>query len=174
MLPVTTVLGGEFMKKVFIWFLVSILVVSATGCGLKRKIENKIGEKIFEGATGGKVDVKGEEVTIKGEDGEEVTFGSTEWPDSDLMKDIPKFTQGNITSVTKSDEIVMILIEEVEQKDFESYCEGIKKDFTEEVVNFEMDDVMSFGASNGKGIYVQVIFNTSDRTLNINSTKQEE
>ena len=50
------------MKKVLIVFLVLVLILSMSGCGVKKKIENKIGEaigdKIIEGATGQKVDVK--------------------------------------------------------------------------------------------------------------------
>lgn len=162
------------MKKVFIWFLVSMLVISGTGCGLKRKIENKIGEKILEGATGGKLDVKGDKVTIKGEDGTEVTMGGNEWPDNDLVNGVPKFKKGTIISVTESEAIIMIYIDGVEKEDFESYCEELKNDFTEDTVNFEMDDVMSFGAANDKGVYSQVVYNTADKTLNINFTKEEE
>jgi hypothetical protein len=166
------------MKKAFSLLLVSILVISITGCGIKRKIQDKIGEaigeKVIEGITDSKVNVEGDKVTIKGEDGTEFSMGSTEWPESDLLKDIPKFDKGSINNVTKSDAMVMIYIEGVEKKDYEDYSEEIKKNFTENTTSMVMDDIISYGGQNGKGVYVQLIYSTKEGTLNINSTKQEE
>lgn len=166
------------MKKVLILSFAAILVLSLTGCGIKKKIENKIGEaigeKVVEGITNSNVDLDGDKITIKGEDGTEVTMGGTEWPENDLLKDVPKFDKGTINGVTESDALVMILIDNVEQKDFESYCEEIKKRFTENSMSFDIDDVISYGADNGKGVYAQVAYNTSDSTLSINISKMQE
>lgn len=166
------------MKKVFISILAAILILSLAGCGIKQKIENKVGEavgeKVLEGVTDGKVNVDGDKVTVKGEDGTEVTFGGTEWPKSELLKDVPKFDNGKIISVSESEEIVMILIEEVEKKDFESYCEKIKNNFTEETMSAEMDGTISYGGADGKGVYIQLVYSTSDSSFGITATKDQE
>ena len=57
------------MKKILILLLIPILILFLSGCGVKKKIENKIGdaigEKIIEGATGQKIDIQGDKVTVK-------------------------------------------------------------------------------------------------------------
>lgn len=166
------------MKKAGILLLAAMLILSLSGCRIKQRIENKIGEKIsekvLEGATDGKVNVDGDKVTIKGEDGTEVTLGGTEWPKGKLAKDLPEFGKGTIISVTESDEIVMVLIEGVEKKDFEGYWEEIKEDYTEEAISMEMEDVITYGGGDGKGAYVQVVYNTTDSTFTISATKKAE
>ncbi|MGI5836469.1 MAG: hypothetical protein ACOX87_08250 [Chloroflexota bacterium] len=59
--------------------LLAAMALALTGC-------EQVAEKAFEQATGIKVDQKGESVTIKGKDGEEITFG-TNVPDD--LKDFP-------------------------------------------------------------------------------------
>jgi len=72
------------MKKILALFLVFVFIFSMSGCGVKKKIENKIGEaigeKIIEGAIGQKVDVDGDQVTLEGDDGSKFTIGGGEWP----------------------------------------------------------------------------------------------
>lgn len=80
------------MKKILIGLLAFVVVFSLTGCGVREKLEKKaeeeFTEKILEEAGAGDVDVDGEKITIKGESGEEVTFGGGEWPTSELAKSI--------------------------------------------------------------------------------------
>ncbi|HBV68378.1 MAG TPA: hypothetical protein DEF04_09465, partial [Clostridiales bacterium] len=109
------------MKKLFIAVLLISLLLILASCGAKQKMEDKITEKIVEKTLGANVDIDGEEVTFKGEGGEEVTFGSTEWPDSEVGKKIPEFKKGKITSSANSDGYFLIMLEEVEQNDFNSY-----------------------------------------------------
>lgn len=162
------------MKRVLTLFLAAVLVLSASGCGIKRKIEDKIGEKVFEEITDGNVDVEDDEITIKGEDGSEFSFGGTEWPEHELMKDIPKFDKGTIGSVSTSDVIIMIMVEGVEREDYDSYCEKIKEDFTVDPVEMTLDNLITFAASNDKGVYVQVSYNIDESNFYLNVSKADQ
>lgn len=178
MLPAVTIMGGIYLKRLFAMFLAAVLLLSASGCGIKRRIEDKIGEavgeKMIEKMTGQEVDVEGDEITIKGEDGAEITFGSGEWPDNELMKDVPKFEKGTIADVTKSDSLNMILFTDVKQKDYENYRDKIKEAFTVDAVDLKMDNVITYAGSNGKGVYIQISFNTDDNTVTFSVTKSDE
>ena len=77
------------MKKISCILIIIILSTLLTGCGARQKMEEKIAEKIIEQAVGdADIDIDGDEITIKTEDGD-VSFGSTEWPDSELSGKIP-------------------------------------------------------------------------------------
>lgn len=163
----------RYMKKALSLLLAAIFVLSLTGCGIKKKIENKIGEAIGEKVLGDKVDLDGDKVTVKGEDGTEVTFGSNEWPKNDIMNDIPKFEKGTVSSVTSSDALVIIYMEGVEKKDFEDYWEKLKDRFSEETLNLQMDDTLSYGGKDKNGIYLQLVYNSSDSTFGLTVSKSE-
>ena len=70
------------MKRILAYLLVcSCLLASILplgGCGIKKKAEKAITEKIVEKALGDNVDIDGDTVTIKGEDGEEFSIGGGE------------------------------------------------------------------------------------------------
>lgn len=70
-------------------------------------------EKILEKALGDKVDIDGDEVTIKGDNGEEVTIGGGQRPDTELAKKLPEFTKGTVVSAVTEDNSVMIFLEKV-------------------------------------------------------------
>jgi len=161
------------VKKLSIFFLILILVLSLAGCGVKEKIENKVGEKIaekvLESASGDKntkVDISDGKVTIKDkESGTEATFGGTEWPKE---IPIPVFKGGKVSSVVHDGkESSMIMLEEVEKKDFENYCQEIKKDFTEDVFEMTSGEALSFAAENSKGFVVQLTYDSSAKVLTI-------
>ncbi len=137
------------MKRSLAFFLTALLVLSLVGCGMKQKIEEKAAEQFLEGLGGGDVDLDGDTLTIKGEDRQEVTFGSTEWPSSELSKAIPVFAAGTIDGVVDSEEYLMVTIQEVARADFESYVEAVKKDFTEDAYSVESNGILSYGGSNG-------------------------
>ncbi len=166
------------MKKVLIMFLVLVLILSMSGCGVKKKIENKIGEaigeKIIEGATGQKIDIQGDKVTVKGEDGSKLTLGGGEWPKNDLIKNIPEFKNGKIESTMSSEESVVMFIENVEQKDFEKYLENIKKDFTEDAFEMNSEEVISYAGANGKSVQVQLTYEIENKSLSIVVAKTAE
>ncbi|MDD4568725.1 MAG: hypothetical protein PHE70_01145 [Tepidanaerobacteraceae bacterium] len=159
------------MKKVLILFLVFVLILSVSSCGVKKKIENKIGEaigeKIIEGATGQKVDVDGDQVTIKGEDGSKLTLGGGEWPKSDLIQNIPEFKGGKIESAMSTEESVVMFIESVEQQDFEKYLKNIKNDFPEDVFEMNSDEAISYVGLNERSIQVQLTYEIESKSLSI-------
>ncbi|HHV17378.1 MAG TPA: hypothetical protein GXZ27_00735 [Thermoanaerobacterales bacterium] len=166
------------MKKVLVVFLVLVIILSMSGCSVKKKIENKIGEaigeKIIEGATGQNVDVQGDKVTIKGEDGSKLTLGGGEWPKNDLIKNIPEFKGGKIESTMSTEESVVMSLESVEQKDFEKYLENIKKDFTEDAFEMNSDEVISYAGLNEKSVQVQLTYEIENKSLSIVVAKTAE
>lgn len=163
------------MKKVLSLLIAAMFVLTLAGCGMKKKIENeigeKIGEKLVEGATNSNVDIEGDKVTVKSQDGTEVTFGGNEWPENEIMKDIPKFEKGTMNSATASDELNIIIIDGVEKEDFLNYWGKLKDRFTQEPYSLEADDVLSYGGRDEKGISVQLSYNTSDKTFTLSVSK---
>jgi membrane protein implicated in regulation of membrane protease activity len=166
------------MKKVFILFLSLVIVISFAGCGVKDKIEAKVseavGEKVIEDLAGGKVDIDGDIVTVKSEDGTEATIGGTEWPKSNLIKNIPEFKAGTIVSVMDSESFTMVIMEEVKEEDYSNYLEGIKKDFTKDALEMNSDGVTLYTAGNGKGCMVQVSYELGNLHLTINASLVDE
>ncbi len=143
------------------------------GCGAKQKMEEKIAEKFVESALGGNVDIDGDEVTIKGEDGD-VTFGASEWPDSEVAKKIPEFKSGTVTSAVNSDNYVLIIIEEVDEKDFKAYYEKVKSDFNKESYDAKFDDNISYTGSNDDGVTIIISYTTSDKSLSVQASQTEK
>ncbi len=76
------------MRKILIYFFMFMLIMSLVGCGKRKSLGDRAGEalaeKIIKEAGGGDVDIDGDVVVVKGEDGEEAIFGETDWPTSDL------------------------------------------------------------------------------------------
>lgn len=167
------------MKKLLSGLLAITLILSLSGCGLKEKAQQKVGEKlaekILEGAGGSDVDLDldGDKVVIKGKDGEKMVFGDTEWPNSGIAKSIPEFKDGTVTSVMEINDSFMISLEDVAEGDFEKYLAKIKKDFTEESYEMKSEGHMTFGAQNSKGIGVSLTY-TEENTLSITLVQSEE
>ena len=166
------------MKRMLVLFLALAIVLSLAGCGVKAKIESKvsdaIGEKVLEDLSGGNVDVSGDTVKIKGDDGTEVTFGSTKWPNSDLIKNIPEFKDGKITSVMDSETFSMIILEEVKEKDFTNYYDNIKKNFKEDAFEMNSNGAILYTAGNGKGFTVQLSYEAAKETFSISASQAEK
>ncbi len=159
------------MKRLLMIFFVALLILSLAGCGIKQKMEEKAAEQFLESIGGGNIDINDDDsVTIKGEDGEEVTFGSTEWPTCELSKAIPVFAAGKIEGVLDSEEYLMITINEVAKADFQSYVETVKKDFAEDAYTVDSDGILSYGASNGKAS-VMLSYTEEDQTAIISMSK---
>lgn len=164
------------MRKYLISFLVLVLALALAGCGAKEKLEQKAAEalveKVMEKSGSGDVDIDGDKVTVKGENGQEFTFGGGEWPTSDLAKAVPEFKAGDIISVMSTDEAVAIGFENVKEEDVVAYFEKIKKDFKENVVEINSDGVVIYGAENTNGISVALQY--SENSFSITLSKNGE
>lgn len=167
------------MKKTVVVLMVTLLSFLVTGCGIKEKIEQKAAEKIAEtiveqalsdGNT--KVDIDGDTFTVKGEDGASFTLGGTQWPDIDYL---PEFKKGEIISSTNDGAgNVMIIIEEVEQQDYQDYVAKIKKDFTEENNEMQVEEYLLFEGKNAAGELVLVQYFIGDNSLTIIGNRDSE
>ena len=164
------------MKRLLVILFALMIFLQLFGCSAKDNIEEKaqekLAEKILENAGGGKVDIDGDKVTFKGDDGQEVTVGGSKWPTSDLAKNIPEFTKADSYSVIDSTESVFISMESVKKKDFDEYLEKIKKDFAKESFEANSDGYLSYGGNNDKGISVMMQY--SEETLTITVAKVNE
>ncbi len=163
------------MKKGTVYLLLCIcLLVSGLlfgGCGIKEKASKAVGEKIAEQALGGNVDIDGDEVTIKGENGEEVTIGGGQWPDSELSKKIPEFKKGKIVSSLDTDEAITIILEEVKAEDADSYLEDIKKAYPDDSYEAKGNGAITYSGFNKDKISAAVNYNSGEETIIITVTK---
>jgi len=167
------------MKRMLIWVLLLVLAFSLVGCGVKKKVQEEIGEKIAEtliekavGDKDTKVDIEGDTVKITDSSGGEVILGGTEWPD---VPDLPEFKAGKILSLAKDGEgNISVILEEVEEKDYKSYVDSIRNDFTENVVQAESEDYLLFEGKNGRGYHVAVQYFRGDKTLSIIGSNENQ
>lgn len=161
------------MKKVFIIIALALLLFMLGGCKAKQKMEDKLAEKVMESALGADVDIDGEEVTFKGENGD-VTLGSGEWPDSEIAQKIPEFKDGKITSAINSEGYVFIIMEEVKENDFKVYYEAIKSDFAEESYESKFEDIIAYSGKDSDGLTMIISYTISEKTLSIQAAASEK
>ena len=166
------------MKRILAYLLVCSCLLAAIlplgGCGIKKKAEQAITEKIVEKALGDNVDIKGDTVTVKGEDGEELTIGGGKWPDNDLAKKIPEFKKGKIATSATVDNNLMVFMEEVKADDFEAYLKEIKKTYTQDVYESRTDNMVTFGGNDGNQITVALNFMIKEGSMGISVEKKDE
>ncbi len=169
------------MKKVLLTimlFSIDVLMLSFAGCSAKEKIEEsvaeKITEKIMESASDVDVDVDGDVITMTGNDGQKATFGSTEWPKSEMAKSIPEFKGGEIVGVMEADNGLMVVMNEVKEDAFNEYLEKIKKDYTEDILESKSEGVIVYYGVNGNRTGVYLTYNSEIKELSINLSVQEE
>lgn len=161
-------------KKTIAILLVVIMIAAVGGCGVRDQVSEKITEKVTEGVINkaldgeGTVDIEGGKVSIKGEDGEEFSFGDTEWPEDGVAKLIPKFTKGKITSVMNSNEVCGIIIEEVEKSDFDQYLEEVKdQGFTTDPIEFTSDTTASYVAQKDEKTRISLQYDLENKIMSI-------
>ena len=160
------------MKKYVACLLAFLMLAILAGCGVKEKVEEKLTEKILEEAAGGDVDINDDKVTVKGENGEKLILGSTEWPTSNLAKSIPEFKDGKITAVLDSTDSILVTFESVKQEDAMAYIETIKKDFTQESFEVNTEDCISYGAKNADKVAVTLQY--SEEAFTITASKEAQ
>ncbi len=158
------------MNRTLICLLTFALLFSFTGCGAKEKLEEKLAEKVF-GETGGDLDMDGDKITIKGENGETVTFGDNKWPTSELAKNIPEFKDGTVNGVLESADSIVITLESVNKEDVSPYWETIKKDFPKDVYEMNSSGFSTFSGSSDEGLTVSLAY--MDEMLTITVTKTQ-
>ena len=155
------------MKKILICLLTFILLFSFTGCGAKEKLGEKVAEKAFKEAGGGDLDIDGDKVTIKGNNGETVTFGDSKWPTSELAKNIPEFKGGTVNGVLESADSIVITLESVKEEDVPPYWETIKKDFPKDVYEMIATDFITVSGYDDEGINVSLVYMSEVLTITV-------
>lgn len=154
------------MKKLIVLLLVLTLAcLGAAGCGAKEKLEEKAAEKILEQGGAEDVDIDGDKITIKGEDGEEVTIGGGEWPKSDLAKIIPEFKKGKITNTMETSNYLMVNLEEVEEADATAYIEENKSNFTLDNYESKSEGMITWSGKNDKGLTLNLTLSDASFTI---------
>lgn len=165
------------MKRIGAILLALVLAFSLFGCGKKaeEKATEKITEKALEGSGVKDVDIDDDKVTIKGEDGTEVTYGGTEWPESDLLKTIPEFKDGKITSTIVTDGYVMVSFEEVKEEDALKYIEDSKADFTKDSFEMKSAEGINWYGGNEDGVHLTLAYDKKGSAfiLTINKDSKE-
>ena len=162
------------MKKYAYILIILVLSSLLTACGAKQKMEEKIAEKVIEQAIGNAadIDIDGDEMKIKTEEGE-ITFGLTEWPDSQLCGRIPELKKGKISSAMNSEAYMLVIIEEVEEDDFMDYYNGIKGDFNQESYEAKSADSITYMGKSQEGISIMVSYEKGGKTATITASKEE-
>ena len=161
------------MKKTVSVMLLCILIVSLAGCGMGEKAEEKAAEEMVEdifNENGVDVDIDGDNMTIKGEDGQEVTIGE-KWPDSELGKNIPEFKKGRVDGVIESPESIMISMFEVKQEDAAAYIEECKPDFPLDNTEMSAEGMISWSGANEAGL--RLMLTHQDDAFSISLVKEQ-
>jgi len=162
-------------KKLIVILLTVLMMLSLASCGIKKSVDEKIAEKVTEGivnkATGGEVDldIKDGQLTVKGEDGEKVSFGDTKWPEGQTADLLPKFKKGKIITTINADKACMVMLENVELQDYNKYVEELKSSgFSNEVSEYSSETNHNFMAKSNETTYVVVMYDSENKTISIN------
>lgn len=165
------------MKRGLVLFLSLLLAFSLVGCGAQEKAGEKALEKMIGSSSDAEVDIDGDKIKIKTEDGtEEFTLGTSQWPQTEFAKNIPEFKEGEIVSVMTSDGYIMIGVEKVKEKAFATYLEAIKELYNQSVLEMNAEGVTTYGATNGEANEISVIltYDSPRETATIIVTQAEE
>lgn len=135
-------------------------------------MEEQVAEKVFEEAGGGDLDIDGDKITIKGDNGEKVTFGDSKWPTSDLAKNIPEFKDGTVSGMMETTDSIVITLESVKEEDVSPYWETIKKDFSKDVYEMIATDFITVNGHNNEGINVSLVYMSEVLTITVTAPQQ--
>lgn len=115
------------MKKKFT-LISCIALIALLLCACGQKAAEKQVEDIIKSATGQDVDIKndGSSITIKGQDGESMTFntGDQAWP-AGKMGDLPELA-GKVTSFIEASGSAIMMINGVSDADAKGYIQKLK------------------------------------------------
>lgn len=154
------------MKNISVLLLVLALACTViTGCGAKEKAGEKIAEKILEQGGVEDVDIDGDKITVKVEDGQKVTVGGSEWPDSELVKNIPEFKHGKIAGIVETSDYLVITFEEVSEADAVAYIEKNKADFTLDNFESKSESMISWSGKKDNGLQLSLTFTDSSFSI---------
>ena len=130
------------MRKIVLAVVFAAFIISLAGC--KKNVEEEVSESIadsfMEDSGNGDMDIGGI-VVVKNEDGSEVSYGSTQWPTSDLVKDVPVCKSGLITGTVDSEEYSTIYMDEVKEKEALEYLKELKVKFSQNSYEVSADDM---------------------------------
>ena len=162
------------MKKAFTVCLILLFLFTLVGCKSPSEMAaEKLTEKVLGEATGGKVNIDGDKITIETKDGS-ISLGGTEWPNDMMGKNIPKL-DGKVNYVANSDELCMIVVEEVKSADFEKYLEKVKDaGYNQDEVNFSDSSSVSYMATNADGIAFHITYLIESEEVSITVGKSQQ
>jgi hypothetical protein len=164
------------MRRIVLAVVFAALLISLAGC--KKKVEEEVSESIAENylekSGEADLDIGGGTVVIKNEDGSEVSYGSTQWPTSDLVKDVPVCKSGLITGTVDSEEYSTIYMEEVKEKEALEYLKELKEKFSQNCYEVNADDIISYGGENANGIAVVIYYDIASESISISVSKVTE
>lgn len=162
------------LKKISVILLSIFVLLTLASCGVRQSLDEKIAEKVTEGvinkATGGEanIDIDKGELTLKGEDGEKITFSESKWPKGEAANLIPEFKKGKIVTSANSDKACTIMIEQVEEKDYKQYVEELKeRGFTNDAAELSSGSSQSYGAHLNEKTMVFVMYDSGQQALTI-------
>lgn len=163
------------MRKIILAVVFAAFIISLAGC--KKNVEEEVSESIadsfMEDSGNGDMDIGGT-VVVKNEDGSEVSYGSTQWPTSDLVKDVPVCKSGLITGTVDSEEYSTIYMEEVKEKEALEYLKELKEKFSQNSYEVSADDIISYGGENSNGIAVVIYYDIASESISISVSKVTE
>lgn len=172
---------NEEMKKVLVIIISLLLLLPLAGCGVEQKIADKVGKKVAEGVAekilGDDVDVDldGDKVTIKGDDGTEWSVGKGEWPADKAGALLPEFKKGKISSVLNSEEGCWVTIEEVDEADYLHYVEALKTaGFVDDAYTATGEEELSYAARMEGKASMSVSFHNGLLMITLSLQEEEE
>lgn len=161
-------------RKISVILLSIIVMLTLASCGVRQSLDEKIAEKVTEGvvnkATGGEanIDIGKGELTLKGEDGEKITFGEGKWPKGEAAGLIPEFKKGKIITAVNSNKACNIMLEQVEEKDYKQYVEELKdRGFINDAAEFTSGSSQSYGAHLNENTMAFVLYEAEEQVLTI-------
>ena len=180
------------MKRGNVLLLISILTTCSfllTACNMEEKISEKIAEGVMEKAAGDEVDIDidGVDVSFKteegdvtvtnedgsfvmeGEDGSSIQSGeNVEWPTDQAAAYLPKCSAGTISYVMNSEESCIIMLDGVNQDDYDKYEQAIKDaGYTNSTVETTAEDMDLYSGASAENVTVTVYISPTEGVMQV-------